>query len=293
MKQERSKTNIGESLSRFIKLFMEGLIFNILDLNIDKNSKLTDKTFHNKISIEKISSPLFSSINQYTSDVLSLIQKMLNQKTEKELSISQELKRIALHESALYIKKNFTIAKEFHSREDVLDESIKHVGLTNGLYLEFGVFKGNSINFIASKKQELFIDGFDSFEGLPEEWRSGYGKGKFKLTNLPKVENNVRLHKGWFSDSIPKYLKEIKNPSKYISFLHIDCDIYSSTQTIFNLLGDRIMKGTIIVFDEYFGYNNWQNHEYAAFQEFVLEKNIVYDYIAFNSNGTQASIIIK
>jgi hypothetical protein len=41
---------------------------------------------------------------------------------------------------------------------------------STGLILEFGVFSGNSINIIADKFPLRTIYGFDSFEGLPEEW---------------------------------------------------------------------------------------------------------------------------
>ena len=61
-----------------------------------------------------------------------------------------------------------------------------------------------------------------------------------------------------------------------VAFIHVDCDLYSSTKTIFSLLSDRIVPGTIILFDEYFNYPNWQQHEYKALQEFVDTKNIKY-----------------
>ena len=66
-----------------------------------------------------------------------------------------------------------------------------------------------------------------------------------------------------------------------MAFLHIDCDLYSSTQTIFNLLSDRIVPGTVILFDEYFNFPNWENHEFKAFQEFVAEKGVKYTYLGF------------
>jgi hypothetical protein len=63
--------------------------------------------------------------------------------------------------------------------------------------------------------------------------------------------------------------------------MHIDCDLFSSTQTIFRLLVDRIVPGTVILFDEYFNFPNWENHEYKAFQEFVAKQGIKYTYLGF------------
>jgi hypothetical protein len=41
------------------------------------------------------------------------------------------------------------------------------------------------------------------------------------------------------------------------------------------------VPGTIILFDEYFNYPNWEVHEYKAFQEFVTKYGVKYRYLAF------------
>ena len=74
------------------------------------------------------------------------------------------------------------------------------------------------------------------------------------------------------------WLKENSDP---VAFIHVDCDLYSSTKTIFDHLGDRLQVGTIILFDEYFNYPNWRNHEFKAFQEFVAGHKIRYTYLAY------------
>lgn len=73
--------------------------------------------------------------------------------------------------------------------------------------------------------------------------------------------------------------------------MHIDCDLYNSTKTIFDNLAPRIKSGTIIVFDEYFNYPNWQQHEYKAFQEFVEDNNIKYEYIAIGYGQAAVKIL--
>jgi hypothetical protein len=112
--------------------------------------------------------------------------------------------------------------------------------------------------------------------------------GDFNLGgNLPKVRDNTRLHKGWFDASIPKWLEA--NPDK-IAFLHIDCDLYSSTKTIFELLASRIQPGTTIVFDEYFNYPGWREHEFKAFQEFVAGNSVKYTYLAYGKYNVAVRI---
>ena len=76
-------------------------------------------------------------------------------------------------------------------------------------------------------------------------------------------------------------IRPCRSGSPPIAFVHIDCDLYSSTKTIFDLLTDRLIPGTIIVFDEYFNYPNWENHEFKAFQELVAQRKLAYTYLAF------------
>jgi hypothetical protein len=137
-------------------------------------------------------------------------------------------------------------------------------------------------------KRKVF--GFDSFEGLPESW-SGAGReqGAFSRGGrLPRVPANVKLEVGWFDASLPKWLAA--NPGQ-VAFMHVDCDIYSSTRTILELIADRIAPGTIILFDEYLGYPRWRDHEFKAFQEFVADNKVEYEYLAFASYQTAIRIL--
>jgi hypothetical protein len=192
---------------------------------------------------------------------------------------TREIQKIALAESVRYIQENMTTAIGTYTPRQVLDIALKHVAV-DGHFVEFGVFRGGTIRYISSKMSNRIVHGFDSFEGLPESW-AGYimDKGTFSLGGkTPRVPGNVRLHKGWFDASLPLWLGA--NPGT-IAFVHIDCDIYSSTKTIFELIANRITAGTVIVFDEYLGYPRWQHHEFKAFQEFVSANKVKYEYLAF------------
>jgi hypothetical protein len=92
------------------------------------------------------------------------------------------------------------------------------------LWLEFGVASGRTINYI-SKFTNDKVYGFDSFEGLPEKWRDGFDKGAFSRNgNLPKVNDNVELIKGWFDDTLPKFIE--KHNNKKVSFIHTTATIF-------------------------------------------------------------------
>jgi hypothetical protein len=174
-----------------------------------------------------------------------------------------------------------------------LEESLNHISI-DGAVLEFGVFSGATINLISDILSNDIVHGFDSFEGLPEDWfmkkkekqkgNAKRHKGYFAVDTLPEVNNNVQLWKGWFDTTIPEYLK---TTSTNIKFLHIDCDLYSSTRTIFNLLNNYIVSGTIIVFDEFYPwghgvYDLWEEHEYKALKEWVEEHNRRFEIISRN-----------
>jgi len=149
------------------------------------------------------------------------------------------------------------------------------------LALEFGVWSGTSISKIAYMMPWKYgVYGFDSFEGLPEHWRDGYDAGSFARDqgSLPAVPNNVKLIKGWFNETLPAFCQEQKDLKKKAGFLHIDCDIYSSTVTIFDELtkADLIADGCVVVFDELFNYEGYEEHELKAFKEW-LEKETSWD----------------
>jgi hypothetical protein len=149
------------------------------------------------------------------------------------------------------------------------------------LWLEFGVASGKTINYI-SKFTEKTVYGFDSFLGLPEKWRDGYEEGEFNLHGiLPEVNPNVTLIKGWFQDTLPTFLTE---HDKKISFMHIDCDLYSSTKYILNTVKPYLQEGCIIIFDELVNYPGFDGEtgELKAFYEFITENVVNYEWIGMN-----------
>ncbi len=205
------------------------------------------------------------------------------------MDIEIQLRMNSLASTAKYIESNMVDVPMFQSKKEVLDLSLSKVSL-DGMYCEFGVYKGSTANHIARVTKKP-IHAFDSFEGLPEDWSIRHKKGLFALKNMPTFEDNVVVHKGWFDDTLPGFAQEEKGD---LAFLHIDSDLYSSAKTIFQYLGDRIIPGTIILFDEYFNYPFWEHHEYKAFAEFVAENNIKYEYLGFNTltYGSNAAVKI-
>jgi len=195
----------------------------------------------------------------------------------------------SIDSSANYIKANSKNTLLFPIVKELWDYGLS-ISDKDGYFLEFGVWKGKSINYFSKKLPDITFYGFDSFQGLKENWHgTSVRKGHFNLNNrLPKVNKNVNLIEGWFNDSIPIFLD---NNNNKISFLHIDCDTNESTRTILELLKNRITKNTILIFDEYFGYPEWENGEFLAWKEFVKSNNIRYKYLAFSNKQVLIKVL--
>ena len=165
----------------------------------------------------------------------------------------------------------------------------------DGLWMEFGVWMGCTLNVLSSLTDKT-VYGFDSFEGLPEDWhKSEKGKlekGRYHTKGkLPNLKNkNIQLVKGWFEDTLPNFVKEhLEN----CAVLHIDSDLYSSCKTILDNLRSRIVSGTVILFDELIGHNEysyplfWQGEMKAW-----LEESFSYEYLGW-THGPQVAVKIK
>ena len=203
-------------------------------------------------------------------------------------NIEVERQRLALKDTAEYVEARLAHVDSFTSQFDLLTAALQHARNRDGLFLEFGVYSGQTINHIAGRIP-CKVYGFDSFEGLPERWRDGIGPGFFKVDRLPPVRPNVVLVKGWFDQSLPPFLKE---QTHTVAFMHVDCDLYSSTKTVFELLRPRLEPGTVIVFDEYFNYPGWRDGEYKAFQEFLRASGLSYKYIGYNRWHEQVAVVL-
>lgn len=215
-------------------------------------------------------------------------------KQERIGSITEKVWELATEETARYVAEHLRTTEVFLTVFDYhswLNGIIRDNQTENGINLEFGVANGDSIRKLADKVQNTFY-GFDSFEGLPEDWYGSNCQGTFKTEGLPEVPDNVELMKGWYDTTCPIFADRKDITGRRADFIHIDCDLYSSTKTVFDNMGKFIKKGTIIAFDEYFNYPGWKLDEYKAFQEFVKNRNVQYEYLAYVDRACQVCVRI-
>ncbi|MDE2005283.1 MAG: class I SAM-dependent methyltransferase [Rhodospirillales bacterium] len=200
-----------------------------------------------------------------------------------------DVRLAAKREAVEYVLAHMQDAAVRRDRYDLLSFALASAP-AEGLVVEFGVAKGASLRHLATRTTRT-VHGFDSFEGLPEGWTgTAEAAGAFSTRGkLPKVPGNARLHVGWFDATLPGFLAEQAGP---VALLHVDCDIYASTRAVFAALRERIVPGTVIVFDEYFNYPGWRGHEYRAFQEFIAETGLSYRYLGYSAERGHVAVAI-
>jgi hypothetical protein len=233
----------------------------------------------------------FDRISEKFDELLQEVKKLqepVRSKAFYKLSARDILWEISALESCESIKNFLDHALIFGSRIELLKHAMTH-STFDGLNLEFGVFQGASINYFAENTPNKLWYGFDSFEGLLEDWPGHHAqKGRFSLEGkLPAVRDNVKLVKGWFNDTLPMFLEKNK---QNISFIHIDGDTYPAAETVLSHCVSRFIPGTVLVFDEYLGYPGWRTGEFKAWIECVEKNFINYKYLSFTTN--QAAIKI-
>ncbi len=186
-------------------------------------------------------------------------------------------------ESSRFIRGLPASARSFASPR-MLREWVVSQPAAGGMFLEFGVAGAESTNELARRMAELGVPspiyGFDSFRGLPEDWRPGVRAGAFHQDNLPRVDDNVTLVVGPFEQSLPPFLQD--HPST-VAFAHIDCDLYSSARFVLSTMvsSSRLVPGSVLLFDDLINFPGWNTDgEYRALTEVFPTENLTYEFIA-------------
>jgi len=169
-------------------------------------------------------------------------------------------------------ENDFHIERRVPDRSAVFAAVAKQVHDKQVLYLEFGVFRGASMRYWSSalKHPKTRLHGFDSFEGLPEDFDvdGPYVKGTFDVGGeIPQIDDSrVQFFKGWFDEVLPTY----QLPDHEVLVIVLDADLYSSTLYVLRHLRPFITPGTFIYFDDM----SRPDHEPRAFREFMKESGL-------------------
>ena len=142
--------------------------------------------------------------------------------------------------------------------------ALENIQVSPDLWLEFGVNNGYSVNLTTIVRSKMYpnnnnrIFGFDSFVGLPTTFAQGTGlplkAGMFSQNGiLPAVRKNVVLIKGWFNETLPKFLEQYKNNK--VSYVNIDNDLYEGSKYLLQHITPRLTRGSMLHFHELIYYN--------------------------------------
>lgn len=172
--------------------------------------------------------------------------------------------------------RGFRVLQRVDSREQVFAIAAEEIRDRQVLYLEFGVYHGESMRIWSSllRNPTSNLHGFDSFEGLPESWDLSLEKGHFAMDgSVPVIDDSrVSFVKGWFSETLPQYVL----PPHEQLFVNFDADRYSSTKTVLDFLKHQISFGTYLYFDNF----QAREHESKAFDGFLSETGWTFRVVA-------------
>ena len=155
----------------------------------------------------------------------------------------------------------------YDKRYGLYEEIYRGKGLDQAItYLEFGVSGGHSFAWWVKRNADprSRFTGFDTFEGLPEDW-GGFRKGAMSThSSLPAIDDpRVDFRRGLFQETLPGFLKTIETDRPKV--IMMDADLYSSTLYVLTSLAPYLKKGDIVFFDQY----NVPTGEFLAFRNFV------------------------
>jgi hypothetical protein len=158
-------------------------------------------------------------------------------------------------------------------------------------YLEFGVFKGETFRkwLTLSAHEDSRFYGFDSFEGLPEDWEPDQPKGTFSTGGAAPQLTDPRgqFVVGLFQETLYPFLEGRAFAGQMV--VHIDCDLYSSTLFVLANLDRHLTPGTLIVFDDF----SSLQHEFAAWLDYRRSFGRTWRPIGLTENGWQAAVRLE
>lgn len=151
-------------------------------------------------------------------------------------------------------------------------------------FYEFGVWRGASFKYLIKTFKKGY--GFDTFDGIPDEWHENKSGSYSSEGNVPQVKG-AKFVVGKFEDSLPEFFSQ---PRPLASLINFDADLYSSTICALNFSKPVIDKHTILIFDEFLMNQYWEQDEYKALNEFCLENNYTYEVLAISFFTKQAAV---
>jgi len=185
----------------------------------------------------------------------------------------------------------YTLHRSGDKREQLYQHVIKSQSIQEQPidYFEFGVFGGQSFFWWMGHNlhHDSSFHGFDTFEGLPENWGLGFKKGDMAAGVPTLSDQRGKFYKGLFQDTLPGFINQFPMSAKK-KIIHLDADLFSSTLYALTSMAPLLRPGDILLFDEF----NVPNHEYFAFKVFTDAYYIKTRLIGAVNNYYQVALVI-
>lgn len=203
----------------------------------------------------------------------------------KQKLLGFDVEKIWDYENGFYLTSHLTRLPKMLAHYEIY----KSILNLPGQIVECGVFKGTSLIRFCTFREVLEspfsrkIIGFDIFGKFPkkgdvddvafiEKFERDAGDG-ISVTELKQVFShkgfeNYELVKGDIIGTVPDYADA--HPELKIALLHIDVDVYEPSMVVLQHLYDRVVKGGVIIFDDY----GTVAGETKAIDEFFSNQNI-------------------
>jgi len=170
--------------------------------------------------------------------------------------------------------------KDWRYQPDYFKHVLKDINI-NSLFMELGVFSGHTLQMINNNTKDHVVYGFDTFSGLPEDWKTEkdeliFSKDHFN-TNVPNDTEKNKFIVGKIEDTLEKFLLE-KNQK--IKFAHVDLDLYSSSKNAFDIIFNWLEDEAVLIIDDVHNYPGWEHHSIKAFSDSFDEKKYRFETIA-------------
>ena len=182
-----------------------------------------------------------------------------------ELTVWLHKNKKAIQQNDFYVvKRNYT--KRLNGFDFIVDKyQLQNAPVT---YLEFGVASGVSFVWWLEhlKNPEAVFFGFDTFEGLPEDWGLFFKKGSMAHDMKQIADDRHTFFKGIFQDTLVGAIDSNRSllEQKTRKIIHLDADLFSSTIFVLSQLYPFLHSGDILIFDEF----NVPNSEFYAMKIF-------------------------
>lgn len=211
------------------------------------------------------------------------------------------------------------------SRRQALKRFLAHTELFRmtmdvpGDIAELGVFRGNGLMTWANLLEAYCIGdrtkvvyGFDNWKGFsslaPQDGHEDQHSGKvaggfnpgryldelrdaieiFDADRFIPMKPRIKLVEGDIEQSVPSFIES--NPGVRFSLVHFDCDLYRPTRAALECLWDRVVRGGIVIFDEY-AIADWPG-ESRAVDDFFIDKPDV-RLRTFSWTNTPGAYLVK